>query len=274
MKLIKFLFSKTFFINVIIAIIVTAGLIWGTFIYLKSFTKFEETVTVPDLKGFKVEELSSFLKDKKLQYVQVEPVYDSKMPRGTVVSQNPEPNSLAKEGRKIYVRINSLPKPESTVPQLVDLTQRTAKDKLMKAKLKLGVIITQPSEAKGFVLKMEKNGRAIYPGEKLPEWSKIDLVIGVGRSNELTTLPNFIGLNLEGAESKLGDRLLSVVPVLYQGCETAMDSSNAMIFRQNPDVSTNESVYEGQVISLWLTCSDSIPDSNASAAKYIKKLVN
>ncbi|MCI5056252.1 MAG: PASTA domain-containing protein [Flavobacteriales bacterium] len=275
MKFLKFLISRTFFIHLSIAVVLTAALIWGTFIYLKSYTRFGESVTVPELKGFKVEELGPFLKDKKLQYVQVDPVYDPKMPKGTVVSQNPEPGSLAKEGRKIYVRINSLDRPESVVPDLVSLTKRGAESKLMRAKLKVGITITEPSSAVGFVIRVEKNGRTLSPGDKLPEWSKVDLVVGIGSSSERTDLPNFVGLNLDESEALIGDKLLSVVPVLYQGCETALDSSKALVFRQNPDYEEGASVYQGQVISLWMTCgSDSIPDTTSSAARYMKKPIN
>ena len=68
MKLVKFLFSKIFFLNLIIAFIL---LILGLFIldnYLDKITNHGEKILVPDLKNKKVNELNTHLNSKNFRY--------------------------------------------------------------------------------------------------------------------------------------------------------------------------------------------------------------
>ena len=63
----RFLLTKVFLINLILAMVLVSGTIWGVFRYLDVYTLHNETITVPDFKGFKPSELDGYIEDKKLQ---------------------------------------------------------------------------------------------------------------------------------------------------------------------------------------------------------------
>jgi hypothetical protein len=84
MKIIRFIFSKVFLKNLLIALVFVAVVIFGANIYLSSYTDHGETVEVPDLRGMTLEDVESTLSSSTLTFEVIDSVYNEGQ-RGTVL---------------------------------------------------------------------------------------------------------------------------------------------------------------------------------------------
>jgi len=181
MTFIQFLKSKTFLIQVGIALGVTFVLIYILLLWLDSTTHHGEEVIVPDLKSLTIEEANKLLEEKDLSFVVLDTLhYDPKFPKFSVLEQEPVANYKVKSGRKIYLKLNAADYQIVSVPDLVEKTLRQAEPTLKALGLQVGKINYQPYLAKDMVLEMKFNGKILKPGDKLPKTSAIDLTLGDG----------------------------------------------------------------------------------------------
>ena len=181
MSLVKFLTSKVFLKQVILAIL---AIIVLTFITLKGLnvkTNHGEFETVPDLKGKSADVAQIELENNNLVLViQDSANYNPNYPPLSVIEQDPISGSKVKENRKIYVNLNPSNYRKVRVPDLVENTYRQAKPTLEALGFKVGKITYVDNIGKDIVLQMKHDGERLNSGEMLPKTSKIDLVLGNG----------------------------------------------------------------------------------------------
>jgi beta-lactam-binding protein with PASTA domain len=111
------------------------------------------------------------------------------------VKQDPIAGSKVKEGRKIYIKVNSDAYREVIMPDLIEQTLRQAEPTLLALGLELGDKTYKPYLGKDMVLEMRYKGKKLKAGDKIPKASKIDLVLGdgkVGFEEELDSIPTTI----------------------------------------------------------------------------------
>ena len=98
---------KSLAINILLILLVLYILSWLGALVLSAYTRHGESLTLPNLKGLNFEEVEKILEQKKLRYIITDTAFIDDMPKGSVVEQNPAPNTKVKEGRFIYITINS-----------------------------------------------------------------------------------------------------------------------------------------------------------------------
>lgn len=228
-------------------------LIFFFYIYLPGYTNHGETITVPDLEGMHVNRLEEFLLDRNLRYDVSDSSYSSKYEPLMVLSQFPKAGSRVKEGRKVYLTLNSLTPPTTRMPNLIDRSLRNAQLELGSYELVQGKIQWRASPYQNAILDQKFNGNSIEPGTKIEKGSVIDLVVGDGFGNRTIVMPSFIGDPLDEVVFTLSGYNLRVGSIVNQG-----DSSEApgFIYRHIPE--EGEVVKVGEVIDLWVTPSDSL----------------
>ncbi|NTW34187.1 MAG: PASTA domain-containing protein, partial [Bacteroidetes bacterium] len=180
MSLLEFVKSRKFLIHLGLSILISLIFIWIASLFLGVFTQHGSEITVPNLTGLKIEELDDYLSDRNLNYEIIDSVYNIKERKGTVISQDPYPNSKVKSGRKIYVTVVSILPEQTTVPDLKDLTLRQSIAVLETYGLKIGKLEYIPDIARNAVLKQKYKGRIIEPGTMVEKGSLIDVVLGKG----------------------------------------------------------------------------------------------
>ena len=254
MNFLSFLFSKTFLKNLLIALSLGVILFIAVFIWLKAFTHHGQAITVPDLTGLTSEEVKIITTSKDLRFEITDSIFFRELPRGTVVKQNPKPGSKVKENRRIYLTLNAVNPEMVSMPNLTGVTLRQSRPTLESYGLVLGKISYKPHLAINLVLEQTIDGRSITPGSLIPKGSAIDLVLGMGLSNETTELPDLIGYNLYFAREILADRYLNTGAIIYD--ETIVndkDTANAFIWRQRPDYQDGGRLQLGANIDIWLS---------------------
>ena len=193
MSLRKFLTSKVFFIQAAIALVIIVVLVFGIMKWLSYTTNHGEEITVPDLSKLSVELAEEKLHALDLEYVLLDTTeYQKDYPKFSVVKQDPIAGSKVKEGRKIYIKVNSDAYRDIVMPDLIEQTLRQAEPTLKALGLELGEKTYKPYLGKDMVLEMRYKGRKLKAGDKIPKASKIDLVLGdgkVGFEEEVDSVP-------------------------------------------------------------------------------------
>jgi eukaryotic-like serine/threonine-protein kinase len=191
MSLRKYITSRVFFTQVFLAALFIAVLGYLFMHWLTFTTDHGHEITVPDLRKLTEEQVEEKLDELDLDYVLLDSVdYRSDYPKYSVVQQDPMPGEKVKEGRKVYIKINSSGFSSVKVPDLIDKTYREAVPTLKALGLEEGTITYIPNLGKDMVLEMRYRGRNIKPGDKVLKSSKIDLVLGDGKASyeeEVTT---------------------------------------------------------------------------------------
>ncbi len=252
MKLFRFLVSKTFFINLILMALVTAGLLLILHYSLNSFTQHGISVDVPDLSGMALTEVETKLEEVQLQYAIIDSAeYDPGFARGAVISQYPEAGSEVKYGREIKLTINPFFPRKVELPDLLEKTKRRAIYDLESKGFKIGELQYVPYIGKDVVIDVKIKERSLMPGTKLKKGTVVDLVLGMGLSDELVRSPYLRWKTLEEAEDYLKMRSFNLGSVIYD--EEITDTAAALVYRQNPAPSLEETIRMGREIDIWLT---------------------
>ncbi|MFD0994091.1 PASTA domain-containing protein [Tenacibaculum geojense] len=185
MSLFQFLKSKTFLIQVVIAII---GLLLFVFLlqwWLGYTTNHNQKIQVPNLHKKSLQEVEDLLTELDLDFKVIDSAsFNPEYPKKSVIDQNPEPGDFVKEKRKIYLTLNPSKYRDVLIPELNGKTKRQAITHLLSIGFKVGDKFTYvPDIGKDVVRGLRYKGKQIGLGDKLPKNSTIDLVLGDGSRN-------------------------------------------------------------------------------------------
>ena len=240
MTFFRFVFSKIFAINLLIAIVVVVVAFFAVSNYLTSYTLHGESIEVPNFENYELEQLDDVFKRSQLNYVIVDSIYIKGKSPGTVIEQDPAEGRLVKKGRKVYLTVTATQPPQTTIPNLIDRSMRQAEATLAAYGLKLGEVTYEADPCSNCVLKQQQNGQ--------------DLVVGKGLGDELVPIPYLYEMNAEMAKVLLKTSLLTVGAEEFdETVVTAEDSANAIIYRQIPAYAPNKSINSGSLVSIFLT---------------------
>ena len=182
MSFFRFIKSKSFFIQIGIAIV---GLFLFIFIlkwWLGVTTNHDQKIEVPDLNKMSLADVETKLKELDLDFIVIDSAsFNPNYPQRSVIEQFPEAGDFVKEKRKIYLTLNPSKYRDITIPDLNGRTKRQAMSQLQSIGFKIGEFSYIPDIGKDVVRGLEFKGRELKPGEKLPKNSVIDLTLGDGK---------------------------------------------------------------------------------------------
>jgi beta-lactam-binding protein with PASTA domain len=182
MKIRKYIFKFDFWMQVFIMASVTLILVFITIFMLRIITRHGEKIKVPDMKGYRIEDVARQTERFNFEYIVRDSVYDRESTPGTIIAQSPEAGSYVKNGRKFYITLAASIPPFVKMPNLHDLSLRQAASLLETYGIKIGNVITVPSIGKAIVEQYYK-GHIIVPGTKIPRGSVITLEVGNAGGN-------------------------------------------------------------------------------------------
>ena len=246
----NFLKSKTFLKHFILYLVFIGIVCLIITLWLSSYTSHGKTIKVPNFTGVKLSELDKFISDKNVKYLVVDSIYDTKSPKGTVIKQEPEPNAEVKDGRTIYLYVNSIMPPSVVMPKLIDRSLRQAQAMLTTYGLKLGKVKFIHDQCANCVLEQLVKDKKIAQGERIAKGTLINLVVGKGLSEEEVGVPCLYGLTKKQAIEKLTDASLSAGAITF---DEPKDSLIAKVYKQNPKCGKEKSIKMGATIDLFFT---------------------
>lgn len=154
---------------------------------------------VPDVRNLTLEQAEQALRVTDLQLSRAGERFDPTVPRGFILSQDPDPGTAVR-GRKRVLVVVSLGEEFSSVPELFGESQRSAEQLLHSAGLKLGAITRAASEEVGDGLVA---GSDPGPESVLPQGSTVDLLLSTGSGEESVVMPDLLGHEAQGVRRQL-----------------------------------------------------------------------
>lgn len=229
--------SKAFLF--VLFLVLFFGFFAGAFLSYGKFWSGAEVI-VPDVTGQTLAVAKQKLEDKNLR-VDIAETYDSSVPIGQVVRQDPEGGSKVKEERLVTIYVSKGGE-EVSMPELKGLQKSAAESKITSVGLKLGVVTEEfSSQPTGSVI-----GQDPRAGTKISKGQVVDLVISKGERPRKVTVPSVVG----GAESAAKEAIKN--RGLHVGSVTKEESSQAAgtVVRQSP--AAGSEVEEGTSVDLVL----------------------
>lgn len=174
--------NKYFWLNIIAMVVVTILLAFAVLRGLDAYTLHGEGVVVVDVKGMSVKEAEMMLRNHGLNCIVSDSNYVKNKPAGIILDLKPAAGQKVKEGRTIYLTINTLDTPLRAVPDVADNSSvRQAQAKLAAAGFKLTDNQVVSGE-KDWVYGVKYMGRELRIGEKAPMGATLTLMVGDGTS--------------------------------------------------------------------------------------------
>jgi beta-lactam-binding protein with PASTA domain len=235
---------------------------------MRIYTHHGRTITVPDFSDLPVDDAKKIIQERHLRYEVFDSLYIAEKEKGTVIDQQPKPGVPVKKNRIIYFTINASSPEKTSMPDLVGITLREARAKIISTGLKLGNLEYRFDLAKNVVLEQQVKGMNLEKGDTILKGTAIDLVLGKGLSKELSVVPNLLGLTVEQAQEKASDAFFSIGAIISDINSDNIDTLQLHIFRQRPVSNNHILVPLGTPINLWITTDSaklsetSDPDNN------------
>lgn len=255
----KGFFSNWIVRNLLRAFLIVVVLVTGAMIFLNVMTQHNKEIDVPDFSNMSVAEAEAAASLAGVRVEVTDSVFVKRMKKGAVYRQNPSAGSKVKNGRRIVLTINAVNVKKVTMPDLVGLSMRQAKAELLSRGLVLNRLIYVQDMATNNVLRQLYGNREAEPGMMIESESPVDLVVGLNSSDNVTYVPDVIGLKNMSAVDAVHDHSLNVRSLRFDGSVKNYDDSlNAMVYRQTPEPSDSLRVRMGDEVTLYLTVDGSL----------------
>lgn len=178
MTFFRFIFTKTFLKQLLLAIGVLIALGFLILWWLRITTNHNEKIEVPDLSTMTLDIVEKKLDEMDLRYVILDSAhYNPDYPQFSVIDQIPKPGKFVKENRKLYLTLNPSGYRKIEVPDVLGKTRRQVEPTLLAMGFKIGKISYRPHISDN-VLEMRYNGEKLEPGTSIQKTSVIDLIVG------------------------------------------------------------------------------------------------
>ncbi|SCY22244.1 PASTA domain-containing protein [Nonlabens sp. Hel1_33_55] len=182
MNFFQFMFTKTFWVQMLLAVILVVVLCFGYLFWLDWHTNHGQQITVPDLTRKSLSEADDILEEMDLRRHIIDSAsFNPDFPPRSVIEQNPKAGLYVKENRQIYIKLNPSGYGKVLVPNVVFKTKRQAIPTLEALGFKIGDITYKQNIATDMVLELRHNGENLESGTQLRKASTVDLVLGDGK---------------------------------------------------------------------------------------------
>jgi eukaryotic-like serine/threonine-protein kinase len=254
MSLKTFILSKLFLKNLGFALVIIVGVIMMLLIWMNFYTRHGQARSVPNFVGLTMEQTTRLAKKSRLRYQIIDSIYTTAVPLGSIAEQNPKPGFKVKKWRNIVLTINAFRPEMVAMPNLIDLPKRQALKLIESSGLEIGLLKYRPDLSVDVVIDQQYNGKNIPEGDSLQKGSVVDLILGKGLSNQRTPVPYLLGMKLEPAKNKILGASLNLGTFVYDNTiSNSSDTSNAFVYKQNPEFSEEATLQLGSAIYLWLS---------------------
>ena len=226
-------------------------------VLLGIFTRHGRHREVPEMVGLSLDEATELAARNGGLRIEVSdslfvPIFDG----GVVLEQNPKAGTEVKNGRRIFVTVNSYRQKMVEIPYVTGFSLRQAKNNLESVGLEIERLEYVEDIATNYILSQKFGGRTIEEGQKVEAeiGSGITLVVGRGEDEEKSrvAVPRVVGMTLYEAKSRLWDSGLNVGRITSDEGVNQLNERNARVYVQSPAQGVVTSLGSGVALSLSL----------------------
>lgn len=223
--------------------------------WLRLYTKHGESLQVHNYVGMELDDAMKLARNRSFRIEVSDSVYQYEKPPGTVIQQDPPPESRVKKNRTIYLVINRKRPPMVALPDLsgsddfqvyCDYLKRLNIECIVKDRVYHGRL--EPNTILHFYYKGRKiTASQLKRGVEVPRGCTLEFVI-TERQSDAVPIPNLICTGYAEAEFVITNSQLAVGAV-YGGVD---DPGTAYVYRQEPDYLEGKQVPIGTQINLYI----------------------
>ena len=147
---------------------------------LDIYTHHGQEVEVPNVMEMDFDKAKLLLEERGLRIMVSDSGYNKRKPADCILSQSPEASVRVKQGRVIYVMVNSASSPTVVIPDIIDNSSlREAEAKLTA----MGFKMLPPKRIEGekdWVYGIISRGRRVGTGDRVSTDAPLMLIVGMG----------------------------------------------------------------------------------------------
>ncbi|MBQ6069312.1 MAG: PASTA domain-containing protein [Bacteroidales bacterium] len=226
---------------------VSVLIVFLCFMFIKLVARQGKEYELPDFRGVSLAELQHD-NPLGLKYVVIDSVYDAEKEGGIVIQQDPKPGTMVKTHRKVYVTVTTFAPADVVLPELSNMTVRSAVSALEAAGLRCGKLRFVDSPYRNVILECSSKGKMVYAGEKMNQNDVVDLTVGMGETPTGTRVPFVIGQLPAKARRGILSASLNVGQEHFEG---VTDRSTAVCYRLSPDYTGVTRYPLGTYVDMW-----------------------
>ncbi len=175
-----FSLKKNFFFwgNLLLMTALVVALIVGVFKWLDSYTRHDVSVTVPDVEGMTLGEAEALLQKCTLVAIVSDSTYNTQRPGGIVLDMTPAAGAVVKDGRTVYLTINTRRPPMREIPDLIDNSSLREAVARLQA---MGFVLAENDSVEGepeWIYGIKYDGKSLQNGDKVPTGAELVLQVG------------------------------------------------------------------------------------------------
>lgn len=250
---------KSFFVNLLVALLLVAIIIFIFFGALGFITNHNDNKKVPSVTGKVFDEAKQILEAQGFDVVLQDSIYADTAAPHAVLRQSPEADAMVKANRTVYLTVNRLVPPLVVMPDLRGFSVKSAELFLQSIGLKMGDTSYVPDIARNAVREQKVNGVNIEPGSKINMGTAIDLVIGNGIGNDDIDVPDLVGMTVNEARLLLGNNHISLGAILAM--DAVQDTATSFIVKQSPEPKSviaegtiiENKIRPGEIMDIWIS---------------------
>lgn len=183
--------NRFFWLNIIGMVVAVIVVVQVVLWRLNVYTHHGEAFEVPDVTNKTLEQAQLLLSQQQLTYMVVDSSYVKGVPSGVILDQTPAQGMRVKEGRVVYLTINTDKVPEIKIPDLVEnSSMRQAAAKLQA----MGFRLTSPEYVSGeqdWVYGIKYRGRSLMAGDRVPREAELTLCVGSTQVRDSLSVDSF-----------------------------------------------------------------------------------
>lgn len=259
--------SRPILWNLVLIAVVLVLLLVLSYIALAVGTRHGMRRTVPDFTGLGLKDAQYYAEQRGLKLFINDSLYVPAYPGGMVLEQLPKGGVDVKEGRKIYITINSFAQKKLPMPYVAGRSLRQAKNMLEGAGFGIEKLEYVEDIATNYVLAQYLGGVEITAESniKIEKGTGVVLKVGVSPDQNMTTVPRLIGRKLFDAKGKLWEQGLNVGDVTYDEGITLLNEDDARVCRQS--IMQSSQMPLGSAVSIHLTLDKEVVAAAAAEAE-------
>ncbi|MBR6441943.1 MAG: PASTA domain-containing protein [Bacteroidales bacterium] len=234
--------------HLLLMLVVSVAIVAIAFLFIKLFARQGQEYELADFRGEMLEQVSQD-NPLKLNFVVIDSIYDADSKGGVVLQQDPKPGTMVKTKRTVYVTVTAHAPSDVVLPELSNMTVRSAVSALDAAGLRCGTLKFVDSPYRNVILEATYKGRLISAGEKMEQGSAVDLTVGLGEGNPSTIVPFVIGQVPAKVHRAILSASLNVGREHYDNSVT--NRSSAVCYRLEPDYTGVTRYPLGTYVELW-----------------------
>ena len=239
--------------NLFLIAVIMLALALSAHILMQIATRHGARRTVPDFSGITLHDAERLAAKHDLELHINDSLFVPAYEGGIILDQLPEQGVEVKPGRTVYVTINSFRQKMVPVPYVAGRSLRQAKNMLEIAGLEIKELVYRPDIATNYVLEQYLDRQQISAESHIEAemGSGITLYVGVDEGDNLTFVPQVVGLALRDAKSRLWESGLNVGKVIYEEGINLLNQKDARVYAQSNPAEQTRSL--GAAVDLMLT---------------------